>query len=138
MNRLLQGYANMPAATRIVIAVLALAFAGAIVMIFGGALAIYVVLSGLVVIGLMMGLYRGILAMMAKRKAAPMERSISSNAGMTPLGITEPARRARVDDLRKNFDTGVEKFRAAGKNLYALPWYLLVGEPGSGDRKTHV
>ena len=70
MNRLLQGYANMPAATRIVIAVLALAFAGAIVMIFGGALAIYVVLSGLVVIGLMMGLYRGILGMMAKRKAA--------------------------------------------------------------------
>ncbi len=132
MNRLLQGYANMPAATKIVIAVLALAFAGAIVMIFGGALAIYVVLAGLVVIGLMLGLYRGILSMMAKRKAAPMERSISSNAGMTPLGITEPARRARVDDLRKNFDTGVEKFRAAGKNLYALPWYLLVGEPGSG------
>ncbi len=132
MNRLLQGYANMPAATKIVIAVLALAFAGAIVMIFGGALAIYVVLAGLVVIGLMMGLYRGILSMMARRKAAPMERSISSNAGMTPLGITEPARRARVDDLRKNFDTGVEKFRAAGKNLYALPWYLLVGEPGSG------
>lgn len=132
MNRLLQGYANMPAATKIVIAVLALAFAGAIVMIFGGALAIYVVLAGLVVIGLMMGLYRGILAMMARRKSAPMERSISSNAGMTPLGITEPARRARLDDLRKNFDTGVEKFRAAGKNLYALPWYLLVGEPGSG------
>ena len=55
MNRLLQGYANMPAATKIVIAVLALAFTGVIVYIFGSALAIYVVLAGLIVIGLILG-----------------------------------------------------------------------------------
>ena len=29
-----------------------------------------------------------------------------------PQGISEPARRARLDDLRRNFEQGVEKFRA--------------------------
>ena len=32
---------------------------------------------------------------------------------------------------RRKFDDGVEKFRAAGKDLYSLPWYLLVGPAGS-------
>ena len=45
-------------------------------------------------------------------------------------------REMRLDDLRRVFESGIEKFRAAGKNLYALPWYLVVGEPGSG--KTEV
>src|SRR5205085_1003043 len=54
----------------------------------------------------------------------------------------DPARRARLDDMRKNFEGGVEKFKDAGKNIYSLPWYLLVGEPGSGKteaiRHCHV
>ncbi len=122
----------MPPAAKIAVALLAIASAGGVVLIFGGALAIYVVLGGLVVVGVLLAGYQGVLAMLARRHAAPMERSLASNAAMTPLGVTAPARRARLDDLRKNFEGGVEKFRAAGKNLYALPWYLLVGEPGSG------
>ena len=132
MNRLLQAFANLPPATKIAVGLLAIAAVGGVVMLFGGALAIYVVLGGLLVVGVLLAGYQGVLAMLARRHAAPMERSITSNAAMTPLGITAPARRARLDDLRKNFETGVDKFRAAGKNLYALPWYLLVGEPGSG------
>ena len=26
----------------------------------------------------------------------------------------------------------LEKFRAAGKDIYSLPWYVVCGEPGSG------
>ncbi|TFG62164.1 MAG: hypothetical protein E4H28_08020, partial [Gemmatimonadales bacterium] len=32
----------------------------------------------------------------------------------------------------RNFEVGVGRFRAAGKNIYSLPWYVLVGESGSG------
>ena len=46
------------------------------------------------------------------------------NSAATPQGISEPARRTGMDDLRRNFETGVAKFRAAGKNLYSLPWYV--------------
>ena len=39
---------------------------------------------------------------------------------------------AKLDSLRKKFQEGVEAFRSRGKDLYALPWYVIVGEPGSG------
>ena len=55
-----------------------------------------------------------------------------SNGAAAPHGISEPARRASLDDLRRKFEQGVAKFRAAGKDLYSLPWYIIVGEPGGG------
>ncbi len=61
-----------------------------------------------------------------------MERGIVDSAATAPQGISEAAHMARVDDLRKKFEDGIEKFRAAGKNLYDFPWYMIAGEPGSG------
>lgn len=132
MNKLVQGFANMPGWAKIGAIVAAILGVLGVLALFRGTTALYVVLAGLVFLGLLLLGYKAIREFISRRKAAPMERSLASNAAMAPLGITEPARRARLDDLRKNFDTGVEKFRAAGKNLYALPWYALVGEPGSG------
>ncbi|MGE3109842.1 MAG: type VI secretion protein IcmF/TssM N-terminal domain-containing protein [Phycisphaerales bacterium] len=91
-----------------------------------------IIAGGLVLIALLFLGYKFALKWWEKRKASPMEKAIKSSAAATPTGIAEPAKRARLDDLRKSFDTGVEKFRAAGKNLYSLPWFALVGEPGSG------
>jgi type VI protein secretion system component VasK len=34
--------------------------------------------------------------------------------------------------MRKKFETGVREYKARGKDLYKLPWYAIVGEPGSG------
>ncbi len=65
-------------------------------------------------------------------KASPFTQTIAGAAGTTPQSITEAARRAQLDDLRKNFESGITKLRAAGKDLYTLPWYLLIGEAGSG------
>ncbi|HMN40554.1 MAG TPA: type VI secretion protein IcmF/TssM N-terminal domain-containing protein [Phycisphaerales bacterium] len=132
MSTLLKLFANMPPITKVVVLLLGLAGIGGMIWLFGGTAAIFVVIGGLVLIVALMWAYEGVLGMMARKKAAPMLRSISANAAATPSSITAPARRARLDDLRKNFDTGIDKFRAAGKNLYALPWYVLVGEPGSG------
>lgn len=133
MSRIVESIAGLPMPAKVAGAAVLVVGAGGMFAAFGGSsTALIVVVAGLVVIGGLLMAYMFLLKMLQKRKAAPMEKSIAGNAAAAPTGITEPARRARVDDLRKNFDTGVEKFKAAGKNLYALPWYLLVGEPGSG------
>ncbi|MFZ2148845.1 MAG: type VI secretion protein IcmF/TssM N-terminal domain-containing protein, partial [Sedimentisphaerales bacterium] len=93
---------------------------------------LWVVLVGIAVVVLLLLLYRYLLKWQKKRKAAPMERGIVDSAATTPQGISEAAHMARVDDLRKKFENGIEKFRAAGKNLYDFPWYIIAGEPGSG------
>lgn len=59
-----------------------------------------------------------------------MGYSISSQGRLVPFN--DPNAKLKIEDLRRKFDEGVAKFRAAGKNLYSLPWYLVVGEPGSG------
>lgn len=97
-----------------------------------GAKTLMIVLIGLAVVALLLFVYRLVLKGMEKRKADPFAKNLSQNSAAAPQGISEPAKRARLDDLRKTFESGIEKFRAAGKNLYSTPWYLLVGEPGSG------
>jgi len=90
------------------------------------------ILIGLACVALIVLVYHRLLKRLQKRKAAPFERGIADNAAATPQAVTEAARRAALEDLRKNFQKGIGAFRAAGKNLYGLPWYVIVGEPGSG------
>ena len=98
----------------------------------GSKKAVMVLAIGLVCVFGSIVLYQFVLKLFQKRKASPLSQGLAGNAAAAPQGISEPARRARLDDLRRNFEQGVEKFRAAGKNLYSVPWYVLVGEPGSG------
>jgi len=76
-----------------------------------------------------------LLKWIAARKAKPFSNTLRQAAGSTPNSISTAANRAKLDDLRRNFDAGVAKFNAAGKDLYQLPWYLLIGESGSGKTK---
>jgi hypothetical protein len=98
----------------------------------GNKTALLIIALGMVLVFLLLAVYKALLGWMRKRRANPLTQGLAGNAAAAPQGISEPARRARLDDLRRNFDQGVEKFRAAGKNLYSVPWYVLVGEPGSG------
>src|SRR5256714_15573904 len=98
----------------------------------GDAKVLAIVAVGLVFVAMLLVAYKFVLGWFRKRKAAPLERGILNNSAASPNSISEPARRARLDDLRRSFEGGVEKFRASGKNIYSLPWYALVGEPGSG------
>jgi hypothetical protein len=93
---------------------------------------LYYLSIGTLLVAVLMGGFYWLVQKYRQRKARPMERSLRDNLATTPTGVAEPARRARLDDIRKNFEDGVEKFKSAGKNLYSLPWYVLVGEPGSG------
>ncbi|MDR3229267.1 MAG: hypothetical protein LBT53_07655 [Puniceicoccales bacterium] len=67
-----------------------------------------------------------------KKAEKSLADQLSGNSGATPGGISEAARRAQLDDLRRAFLNGLAQFRTAGKDLYKLPWYMVVGEPGSG------
>lgn len=81
---------------------------------------LWIVLIGIAIIVLLLLLYRYLLKLRKKREAAPMERGIIDSAATTPQGISEAAHMARLDDLRKKFEDGIEKFRTAGKPCVQL------------------
>jgi hypothetical protein len=115
---------------------------GLVVASGGGTLAVFrlifspsvfwIVLIGLALVALFLAGYWRLLKYLKKRKAAPMERDLLTSSSATPQGISEPANVAKLDDLRKKFEEGTRKFQSAGKSLYSFPWYVIVGEPGSG------
>ncbi len=67
-----------------------------------------------------------------KKQNAKLGGELQQHTSGSPRGISDPGQRARLDDLRKKFESGIEAYRSRGKDLYKLPWYAIVGEPGSG------
>lgn len=96
---------------------------------FGQKIAI-IVAVGLLITALLFFLYMLLVAWVRNRKAAELRGGIGSSAANR--GITDPAARARLDDMRRSFTKGLDKFEASGKDFYGLPWYVICGEPGSG------
>lgn len=138
MKGLIERIAGMPVAVKLLlglglIAVIAVA---AILLLGLGPLATIVLVAGLLVVGVILVVFLVVLAAIRRRKAAPFEAELAANTGAVPEGISEAAARARLDDLRGRFTEGVETFKKHGKDMYSLPWYAIVGEPGSG--KTEV
>jgi hypothetical protein len=91
-----------------------------------------ILLVAIVVALILLAIFHLLMKWITARKSQPFTQTVERSAGDTPNAISSPGSRAKLDDLRRNFETGLTKFRAAGKDLYKLPWYLLVGEPGSG------
>lgn len=60
------------------------------------------------------------------------ESALRGSASGWDSSVNDPAEIARLDDLRNNFQKGIQTFREYGKDFYSLPWYVIVGEPGSG------
>jgi len=135
MRSTLSAFKGLPRPLKIVFAVLAIGTLGGLFSFvkrhIGTRYSLYLLL-GFVVVGLMVLTYSRWVKKRKKRKAKPFERGIKDNAAATPQAVTEASRRAALEDLRKNFEKGIEEFRKAGKDLYGLPWYVIVGEPGSG------
>lgn len=132
MRALFERFANLSLFGKVLVLGLIVGVIAALLVVFAGSVAVWVVLAGVLLVIVLIMLYQAVLTAMSRKKAAPFQKALAGIGAMTPMGVTEPAKRARLDDLRRVFESGVEKFRAAGKNLYALPWYLVVGEPGSG------
>lgn len=76
--------------------------------------------------------YYGWKAWKQKQQNQQFGGEISQHSAATPRGVSDPGQRARLDDMRKKFQSGVDAYKSRGKDLYKLPWYVIVGEPGSG------
>jgi hypothetical protein len=96
---------------------------------FGVQVALIVAL-GILIVALILGLYLLLVFWVRRRKAAELRGEIATSAANR--GVTDTAARGRLEDLRRNFAKGIEKFESAGKDFYGLPWYVIAGEPGSG------
>src|ERR1051326_3965042 len=86
----------------------------------------------LVIVGVITAIYYGWKAFHQKRQNKQFGGDISQHSSATPRGVSDPGQRARLDDMRKKFQAGIEAYKSRGKDLYKLPWYAIVGEPGSG------
>lgn len=86
----------------------------------------------LIAIGAMVlafGIYKLVLKIKDSQKSKPFAAMLTKSSTGAPV---DPAMKARMDDLRRKFEEGVSIYKSAGKDLYTLPWYLLVGPSGSG------
>jgi GTP-binding protein EngB required for normal cell division len=87
---------------------------------------VLIVLLGLIVGGFMLWN-----VWQRRKQSARLGSEINQSTGASPRGMSATDL-AKLDSLRKKFQEGVEAFRSRGKDLYALPWYVIIGEPGSG------
>ncbi|MGH8023467.1 MAG: type VI secretion protein IcmF/TssM N-terminal domain-containing protein, partial [Limisphaerales bacterium] len=67
-----------------------------------------------------------------RKKSRVFESAIESQTAASPRAISDPNRRAALDKLRQKFQKGMQEFKSRGKDIYKLPWYVIIGEPGSG------
>ena len=121
---------NLPTPVKAVLAILTgTSIVGAVAMIdtkLAGIVAI-----GLILLVIAIAAFFFIRALLRRRKAMSMANELTQHSSASPAGVNDAAKRARLDDMRRTFGEGLTKFGGA-ENIYKFPWYLIVGEPGSG------
>ncbi len=70
--------------------------------------------------------------MRARRQSKMFSSAIEAQTAAAPKAISDPNQRAALDKLRQKFQTGMQEFKTRGKDIYKLPWYVIIGESGSG------
>ncbi len=68
----------------------------------------------------------------ARKKREQFSSEIHARSAETPQAISDPNKRAELDKLRQKFQRGLQEFKSRGKDIYRLPWYVIIGEPASG------
>jgi IcmF-related N-terminal domain len=126
---LFNAFSNLALWVKVVILVLLATTIIGVAGFFGVRIAIIVAI-GLLILAFLFALYMLLVFWVRRRRAAELRGEITATAAHR--GITDAAARGRLEDLRRNFAKGIEKFEGAGKDFYGLPWYVIVGEPGSG------
>src|SRR5438874_2731718 len=119
---LLSAFNNLPAWTRWLFVLLALAAVFGIGATLSPTVGLIIAIGLFVVIGLV-SLFLFLIRRSREKKAAAFGGDMQVQVGATPAAISDPAKRAQLESLRTNFQKGIERFRAAGKDLYRLPWY---------------
>ncbi len=68
----------------------------------------------------------------ARRQREQFTSAIEAQTSAAPRSISDPKKRADLDKVRNKFQTGLQEFKSRGKDIYKLPWYVIIGESGSG------
>lgn len=122
----------------ILLAVLSVLF---VILLWGGTFLFHVpvwiglLFTSLVVI--LWGLRFGWLAWRARRASGAIERGLGSGAEGAEEGL-RPDQRAEIEAMKAEFDKAVHALKSSklgrgGANaLGVLPWYMIIGPPGSG------
>ncbi len=103
----------------------------AAVFLFKSYLTTFLVLLMAVLVPIL-GAYLFIVHRRKKKRSAMFKEGMDSSSAASPRGISDPNKRAKLDELRRKFVEGVQAYRSRGKDLSSLPWYVIVGEPGGG------
>lgn len=90
-----------------------------------------IAVAALLLLTLALGIYTLVKSRIARKHSTPFAGGLMGLLRGRPGGLS-PEEIAELDRLDKSFEEGIEVFRRAGKNVYELPWYIFVGEPGSG------
>ncbi|XAL98984.1 hypothetical protein OT109_15535 [Phycisphaeraceae bacterium D3-23] len=91
----------------------------------------WIVLLGVAVIALLLLLFRLMLMIRARKRGKETNAKVLSGS-QGRGGVTDAQDQAALDDLQKKFSNGVETLDSLGLDLYALPWFVIVGQPASG------
>jgi IcmF-related N-terminal domain len=70
--------------------------------------------------------------MRLRRQQQALSSGVEQQAGAVPKTISDPRQRADLDALRRKFLDGLQVFKSRGKDIYKLPWFVIIGESGSG------
>lgn len=125
-------FGNLPAPVRIALGLLGGGGGAALTFALFGPTGVVIFLCGAAAVGLLLLLYAAVLRLIRKRRAASFAESVQSQSAQSPTSLNKAEQLAKLDDLRRKFEEGIDIFRRAGKDFYSVPWYLLIGESGSG------
>ena len=103
----------------------------AAMVFFKGHLLTFLLILAAIVIPLLGG-YLFIVYRRKKKRQQMFKAGMDAGNAASPRGISDPNKRAKLDELRRKFMEGVNAYKARGKDLSSLPWYVIVGEPGGG------
>ncbi len=67
----------------------------------------------------------------ANRESTNFRQGLEDVTG-APKTVSDPQQRAKLDDVRRKFQKGLQEFKSRGKDIYKLPWFVIIGESGSG------
>ncbi|HEV8541749.1 MAG TPA: type VI secretion protein IcmF/TssM N-terminal domain-containing protein, partial [Verrucomicrobiae bacterium] len=106
------------------------AIVGAITLFHSNALLFIIVL--VVLLALLLGGYLLFVSLKKRKRSQAFSEGMKSSSTASPRNLSDPNKLRRLEELRQKFEEGVNAYRSRGKDLYTLPWYIIVGEAGGG------
>jgi hypothetical protein len=121
---------RQPALIKVALGALGLSALGGLFVLPG--VRLWMALVVVLVFALLLGGYFLYQRNRQRRQSARFLNSVEAE-GSGPIGPGSAETKRALDDLRGKFQAGVTEFRrTTGKDLYALPWYIIMGESGAG------